>query len=249
VTEAKKKDYSDALELVSTALGIINPYLPILGAVIKVGAKEQSKIEKAFEEGLYSSLKQHLSNRVWKNMQTLATHLIEADGYLPPEIVQKDKFMQAFATCTELAAKAENTKKVMYLFRLLMVGVIDEDALNMERDYDFYAQILVNLSITDVHILGRLMEFEEKAKLLSSPNPQTQPYWDQFLSTISTELSLTQEEVSNRLIRLGTTGTFEIFTSQGLRPSTVQRLTPLGRRLITWVETDYLKNSSNTAAY
>ncbi len=220
----------------ASAHPVVGAFLAAVDAVIvqKAGSKEDSTAGAIAE-----ALQKGIGLRTYENLRTLAEELIGAEGYLPPELAGSDEFMRSFALCTELAYKAEDVKKVRYLFNMLMHGVIDPEVFNLARDYDFYARIVAELSMVELHMLARLAEAEQVAgERIDNIN---QPYWDDFVNDLADELSLSPGHIAFRLASLSrvsiyTTaargvnfGDTSVYGAKG-------RLTPVGRAFLHYIK-------------
>ncbi len=120
-----------------------------------------------------------------------------------------------------------------------MTGVIDEEALRLERDYGFYASIVSELSMTKLHILGRLAQFEQDWGYWSNEDLERNPHmssesrlvrmreWqDDFTGALTQELGITRDDLFERLDRISRTGAYsKDFLGSG-------GLTRMGRRLM-----------------
>ncbi len=220
--------------------------LAAIDAVIaqKAGSKGDSTV-RAFAE----SLQKGMGLRTYENLRTLAKELMGAEGYLPPDLALSDDFMRAFAVCTELAATAEDVKKVRYLFNLLMHGVVHPNVFNLARDYDFYARIVTELSMVELHMLCRLAEAEQAAK--ERIDNINMPYWDDFVSALNDELSLPPGHLGFRLASLSRVSVYTT-VSQGVSfgDNSVYeekgKLTPVGRAFLHYIRRSGWESPSRT---
>ncbi len=195
--------YDSLAPVRALAVGAAGAY-PVVGALLAavdavIAQKARSK-EDSTARAIAEALQKGIGLRTYENLRTLAEELIGAEGYLPPELAGSDEFMRSFALCIELAYKAEDVKKVKYLFNLLMRGVVDPEVFNLARDYEFYARIVAELSMVELHMLARLAEAEQAAgELIANIN---QPYWDDFVNDLAGELSLSPGHIAFRLASL-----------------------------------------------
>ncbi len=241
VSNTEPSAYDDLAPVRALAIGAASAH-PVAGALLaavdaaiaqKAGSKDDSTARAIAE-----SLQKGMGLRTYENLRVPAEELTGAEGYLPPDLVRSDEFMQAFAVCAELAAKAEHVEKVRYLFNLLMRGIVDPKVLNLARDYGFYARIIAELSMVELHMLGRLAEVERAAR--ERIDNIGQPYWADFVNTLAGELSLPPEQIPYRLASLSRVSVYTT-ASQGLTigdPSVHGergRLTPIGWAFLSYI--------------
>lgn len=211
----------------------------LLAAVDAVIAQKARSKEDSTAWAITEALQKGIGLRTYENLRTLAEELMGAEGYLPPELAGSDEFMRSFTLCLELAYKAEDVKKVRYLFNLLMRGVVDPKVVNLARDYEFYARIVAELSMVELHMLARLAEAEQAAgERIDNIN---QPYWDDFVNDLADELSLSAGHIPFRLASLSRVSVYttadrgvnfgdaSVYGAKG-------RLTPVGRAFLHYIK-------------
>ncbi len=241
--QSRYEDFAPVRQLVTGTAGLVHPVAGMLAAVVDaLVAQRVAGSESPTARAIAQSLQNAVGLRVYENMRTLADELIGAEGTLPPDIMRSEPFMRSFAVCAELSARAEDRRKVRYLWRLLVKGVADPDALLLERDYEFYAGVVSELSMTELHILGRLAQFEQSWGYWSveelERNPHTssesrlvrmREWQDDFTSALRQELGLSQADLFERMDRIARTGAYsKDFLGSG-------GLTRIGRRLMAWI--------------
>ena len=222
--------------LTVSLVGMVSPVVGTLLAWVdalisqKAGSKEDS-IARAITE----TLREGIGLRTYENMRTLAELLTGAEGNLPPDLGRSEPFMRSFAVCAELSARAEDNRKVRYLFNLLMKGVMDRGALDLERDYELYAGIVSELSVVELHILGRLAQFEEAQGLWrckpitpAPPQPSDGRYIPRFESS---ESKIERESAARKWVESLETFEGEVTAELSLpdREALQERITRMGR--------------------
>lgn len=226
-------------QLAIGAAGAANPVAGMLLAAVDAQIEQKAKSKNdSTAWAITEALHKGIGLRTYENIRTLADQLIDVEGYLPPELVQSDSFMRSLAVCAELSARAEDNRKVRYLFNLLMRGVTDQQALNLERDYEFYAQILTELSITELHMIVRLVEHPDRP----GPNVSlSQARWAFFIEELSDELAISREDLNARFQSITRTPVFAIvYPTSGAMlgggPGAQRKVTTIGYRLMEYIK-------------
>jgi len=143
------------------------------------------------------------------NIKVFIDEISKGDDF-PKELLDDDKFL----FYTELTAKAVgNTihkQKVRWFARLLLSATRD---IKTESDYEYFLNILNELSYRELGILVTLEKYEKKHPVLEeeTPSDRVSGYWDSFMEEALATFSLKKEEFDWIMVRIARSGLYIYF--------------------------------------
>ncbi len=165
--------------------------------------------------GLLPGIDDALMHFRGQRLRAYFDELSGGDIDLTEDEIQKEGFLHAYFATVRAVSRTRRREKIRLFARLFMnyteAGNFGEDNADI---FDEALAILDDLSFREFQILLILHRFEPTSLSHKDENPMELigKNWDDFLSTIESELEIPSDHISGMLARLNRTGLYETIT-------------------------------------
>lgn len=130
---------------------------------------------------------------------------------LNPALIDNHDFLFCYFKTIQAVQKSRRAEKVQYLARALRKSFASETI----RDVDEYEEVIAvidDLSFNELRLMSILAKFEKRHPHTDEDQlKRTFIYWEEFIHSASSELSVPQEMIHPMLIRLQRSGCYQEF--------------------------------------
>lgn len=148
------------------------------------------------------------------------------------ELLKNEDFLHCYITTIQAALKTRSREKIRMFARLLKKSLDDSGPEDID-EYEYFLNILDNLSFREIQALIILDSFGDKFRDSTDSDPSwTSTFWDEFEKKLFEQLKVPRDRASDFMNGIARTGCYEIFTGALISYSGGQgKLTPTFKRL------------------
>jgi hypothetical protein len=156
---------------------------------------------------------------------------------LSPELLENEDFLHAYFSTIKAAANSRRREKIK-LFSRLFKNSFKTEMVDSIDDYEELLKIVDELSYREILELCSLHKLEVKYRNVEAKADwyRTEMFWDNYISSLVTELGIRKDEVFDNLQRLQRTGCYEVYDSFLGNDKKFGHLTPSFYRLVELLE-------------
>ncbi len=148
-----------------------------------------------------------------KRARAFFDELDKHDLVLTEEQINTEDFLHAYFATMKMALNTRRQKKIR-LFTRLFANYIQERSFDNVDDYEDMLTVLDDLSYREFQILLILNRFEKRYLPQKDQNPAQWigQFWDEFLSSVESEIGIPIDQIPGILARLNRTGLYKTIT-------------------------------------
>ena len=147
-------------------------------------------------------------------------------------LLKSEDFLHCYITTIQSALKTRSREKIRMFARLLKSSPDDSGLADID-EYEYFLNILDNLSFKEIQALTILDRFSDSFRDGTGSDPSWNlTFWEKFETKLSEQLNIPRERTADFMIGIVRTGCYEIFTDAQIRYTAGQgKLTPTFKRL------------------
>jgi hypothetical protein len=143
---------------------------------------------------------------------TFFDELANGNVIVNEELLKSEDFLHAFFSTTKYALNSRRQEKIKMFARLLKNSATNEDLSKID-EYEDFLEILDELSYRELLGLKILDEYSSTPRTAEQNDLMwANQFWDEFEQRLSSELSISNNQIADFMNRVARTGCYEMFT-------------------------------------